>query len=307
MSKLPPSGAPSLRSSFAAWIRLLRLPNLVTVPGDPLAGYLLAAGPAASFGRPLALALSISLLLYASGLIMNDILDQRVDAAERPRRPLPAGLIDDLVARLVTVTLIAIALLLARYLGWAQIIVALALLGCLTLYNAVLKRTAIGPLAMGLCRGLSLLLGASLAGRGSPLVWGAAVGLVAYVAAVTVVARREMANRVPSWWSVLPAASVLVIASILLRLAVVDPTLQGRLGTVLFLAFALSGLGAWRLHAGGPRATPDVIGIWISALLVVQAACCIASGGGAPSLFAGLALLLLWPINRILARWAPAS
>lgn len=297
----------SCSSSFAAWLRLLRAPNLLTVPGDPLAGYLLAAGAAASLGRPLALAVAISLLLYAGGLLMNDLFDQREDARERPDRPIPAGLIGGATARVVMLTLLAIALLFARYLGGPRLVLTFALLGTVTLYNAVLKRTALGPLAMGACRGLNLLLGASLADVASPLAGVAAAGLALYVAAVTVVARREIAGGIPAWWSALPAAAVLLVVGTLLKVADAQAVQPGRLGTVLFLAFAVAGLGAWRLHAGGPRAAPAAVSLWLSGLLVLQAAFCVASGAGPTGLLAGLVLLLLWPLNRLLAGRVPAS
>ena len=40
-SHLPPPGAPK-RSTLGACLQLLRPPNLLTVPGDPLAGVMLA-------------------------------------------------------------------------------------------------------------------------------------------------------------------------------------------------------------------------------------------------------------------------
>lgn len=294
-------------SSLRSWCRLLRLPNLVTVPGDPMAGYLLAAGAAAVPGAQVAWAMAVALLLYAAGLILNDVADARADAVERPDRPLPSGAVDEGVARVVAGTLVALALVLARHLGWRQVAVAIALVVCIVLYNLVFKRTVLGPLSMGLCRGLSLLLGASLVPGWPVPVLGAAAGLVLYVAAVTLVARREMAGRMPPAWAAAPAAAVLANVAILVRLAAVDPAQHGRLGVVLFLAFALAGLGAWRIHAGGPRAAPGAVGLWIGALPVLQAAYCIASGAGTLALAAAFALLLAWPAHRLLSRVAPAS
>src|SRR5690242_3666498 len=71
------------------WLQLFRAPNLLTVPGDPLAGYLLA-----SFGSvddKLSLAIGASLSFYAGGLLLNDLADLPEDRRERPNRPLPSG------------------------------------------------------------------------------------------------------------------------------------------------------------------------------------------------------------------------
>ena len=275
------------------------------MPGDPLAGYLLAAGAGAVVGRPVVLVMLAALLLYMTGLITNDVADIRVDARERPNRPLPSRAVDETIARLVAVSLIALALLLARYVGWATAGVALALLVCISLYNQFLKAGPLGPLCMGLCRGLSLLLGASLVGFSSPLVWIGAGGLILYVMAVTLVARGEMADWRPAWLGFLPLAAVAAIAVVLLQASAVSGLMQGRLGAVLFLLFTMSGLAAWNIKGGA--AVPPQIGRLISALIFLQASFCLAANAGALSLGVGLALLVLWPLNRALARWIPSS
>ena len=64
------------------WLQLVRAPNLLTVPGDPLAGFLLA-----TFGvlrAQAAFAVGASLCLYAAGLLWNDLFDLEEDRRERP-------------------------------------------------------------------------------------------------------------------------------------------------------------------------------------------------------------------------------
>lgn len=275
------------------------------MPGDPLAGYVLAAGAGAVVGRPVILVMLAALLLYMAGLITNDVADIRVDARERPKRPLPSRAVEESIARLVAVSLIALALLLARYVGWATTGVALGLLVCISLYNQFLKAGPLGPLCMGLCRGLSLLLGASVAGFSSPLVWIGAGGLTLYVMAVTLVARGEMAERRPAWLGFLPLVAVAAVSVVLLQASAVSGLMQGRLGAVLFLLFAMSGLAAWNIKGGA--AVPPQIGRLISALIFLQASFCLAANAGAVSLGVGLALLVLWPLNRLLARWISPS
>jgi 4-hydroxybenzoate polyprenyltransferase len=296
---------PSIRSSVVAWARLLRIPNLLTVPGDPLAGYLLAAGSGAVLDRSVALVMVIALLLYMAGLIMNDVADVKIDARERPQRPLPSGGVDEMVARLVAVTFITFALLLARYLGWAVVLVTLSLLVCLSTYNLFLKSTILGPLIMGLCRGLSLLLGAALVNLHHPLVLVSAGGLTLYIMAVTLMARGEMGEGRSTWVGSLPLVAVAGISIVLLQFSPVTGVMQGRLGLVLFLLFSLTGLVAWKWKE--PVPAPPLVGLLISAVLILQVALCIAAQAGAPALGAGLVLLLFWPLNRWLARFVAAS
>jgi hypothetical protein len=61
-----PASSPSIR----VWLQLLRAPNLFTVPGDPIAGFLLA-----TFGvltSKVIFAVAGSVCLYAGGLLLND-------------------------------------------------------------------------------------------------------------------------------------------------------------------------------------------------------------------------------------------
>ena len=78
------------KGGWRAWIRLLRAPNLFTVPGDVLAGCAVAAVDHAIEPARLFAALVASLCLYASGLIMNDLVDEKTDRRERPSRPIAA-------------------------------------------------------------------------------------------------------------------------------------------------------------------------------------------------------------------------
>ena len=71
----PATPPPPGRSSLTAWLQLLRVGNLLTVPGDPIAGFLLAQAWGLRASRPglrIAMAVSVSVLLYAAGLLWND-------------------------------------------------------------------------------------------------------------------------------------------------------------------------------------------------------------------------------------------
>src|SRR5687768_2365240 len=89
MNDASPTREPARRR---AWLQLLRAPNLFTVPGDPLAGYLLATQLLALPGDlRVALAIGASFCFYSAGLMLNDLLDLREDRRDRPERPLPSG------------------------------------------------------------------------------------------------------------------------------------------------------------------------------------------------------------------------
>ena len=100
------SQVPTRSSTARAWMQLFRPPNLLTVPGDPLAGFLLAR--LAVGGMPVMSAwpcILASLLLYMAGLLSNDYFDLEEDKKERPDRPLPSGAVNPRAALTVAVIL----------------------------------------------------------------------------------------------------------------------------------------------------------------------------------------------------------
>jgi 4-hydroxybenzoate polyprenyltransferase len=178
-----------------AWLALLRAPNLLTVPGDPLAGALLAmADRGWNEAIPWAAA-AASVFLYAAGLIDNDLADLDEDRRERPDRPLPSGAVGALAASFVRIILLAAGLGLAAFHGTNALFVAVTIGALMTAYNHGLKRVPVlGPLAMGACRGLSVLLGAAAVAPLAPeasMTWSGVAAVAIYIAALTQMARGE--------------------------------------------------------------------------------------------------------------------
>ena len=89
----------SLRNN--PWLRLFRVPNLPTVPGDALAGaaFMMPAG-GATLVQAFAAAVGV-LFVYMFGLADNDIIDAPLDAENAPDRPIPRGEISPLTANVV--------------------------------------------------------------------------------------------------------------------------------------------------------------------------------------------------------------
>lgn len=141
-----------------AWVELLRVSALFTVPGDALAG---AAAAGLRPNRGTALAIGSSLCLYEAGMALNDYADRDVDAVERPHRPLPSGRITPRAALAAAAALTAASLGLAAAAGRRPLALATALAGAVWAYDLKLKNTPAGPAAMAAARTLDLLLGAA--------------------------------------------------------------------------------------------------------------------------------------------------
>lgn len=154
------------------WLRLFRVVNLPTVPGDVLVG---AAAAMWGVGRSVvssadfaavALAATASCFAYLFGLVDNDIVGAATDSG----RPIPYGEISLGAAKTARALCLAAGLLSAAAIGAlplshglaiptvaSALVVFAALVAAIVSYNRT-KR----PLLMGLCRGLNVLMGVTM-------------------------------------------------------------------------------------------------------------------------------------------------
>lgn len=175
-----------------AYLQLVRLPNVFTAAADSLSGWLLATGSLDEPRRWLPLC-GASMALYASGIVLNDVFDAEIDRAERPGRPIPSGRVPVQVAWLLGFGLLAAGLGLAASAGRRPGVVGLLLGLAVVSYDAGLKRGGLGPLAMGACRGLNVLLGLSGdADFAGPAGWLVAGSMALFVVGVTWISRSEV-------------------------------------------------------------------------------------------------------------------
>ncbi|MGH7224811.1 MAG: UbiA family prenyltransferase, partial [Gemmataceae bacterium] len=150
-------------SDLRAYAQLTRLPNLPTALADICLGAL-AAGALPHHALAFAALLPASACLYSAGMVWNDYFDREQDRRERPFRPLPSGRLSSRQAARLGAALLVAGVLLALPAGTTALGIAVCLVGAITAYDGWLKRTWAGPLAMGTCRFLNVLLGVSACG-----------------------------------------------------------------------------------------------------------------------------------------------
>ncbi|MFY1595691.1 SCO3242 family prenyltransferase [Micromonospora sp. WMMD737] len=166
---------------------LVRAPAALSVPGDVVAG----AAAAGTLGRRTPALAAASVLLYWAGMAANDWADRRLDAVERPERPIPSGRVAPGAALGLAAGLTAAGVALATAAGGRRAAtVAVPLAAAVWGYDLAAKSTAAGPAVMAACRGLDVLLGAT-GGRALRAV-PAAVTVAAHTWTVTALSRREV-------------------------------------------------------------------------------------------------------------------
>jgi 4-hydroxybenzoate polyprenyltransferase len=160
------------------YLLLIRLPNLFTAPANVLSGYFAVSFAlnsrvsigdqvdplAASHILQLCLLIVSSVLLYISGIVMNDYFDIKTDLKERPQRPLPSGMVSTQKAFLITLACMISGNLLAFCASTISLVVSVLLSIVIFGYNFKLKNitsSLVGPITMGVARAVNATLGAS--------------------------------------------------------------------------------------------------------------------------------------------------
>ena len=133
---------------------MLRISNAPTVVSQVFAGaavgwYALPHGTTLLSG-PLVLVLVGVFLSYLAGMILNDVCDARIDAAERPDRPIPSGRISLFIARFVGGSMLLIGVSMLAVASPATLPWAMALGACILAYD-VLHTLSAGSFVLMAC------------------------------------------------------------------------------------------------------------------------------------------------------------
>jgi 4-hydroxybenzoate polyprenyltransferase len=173
-----------------AYLELLRPANVVTALADVLAGFAVAGLP---HGPSLPWLLASTACLYGGGVVLNDVFDRDIDRVERPERPIPSGRVSTANAATFGGVLLGLGVLFASQATRAAGGVATAIAVFVLVYDSWGKRHAqAGPVNMGLCRALNLMLGVAASPSALPIAWPLGLIPMSYIWAVTAISRGEV-------------------------------------------------------------------------------------------------------------------
>ena len=176
----------------------MRPANIITSIADVLAGiavsgYLANENFSQNYVSPILLLIISTIGLYGGGVVFNDLFDAELDKIERPERPIPKGIISIKEASFLGIILLVAGIIAAALVSVLSGLLALSIAVASLIYDKWSKHNAFtGPLNMGLCRGLNLLLGISIIVSSVASWWFLAIVPVIYIAAITMVSRGEV-------------------------------------------------------------------------------------------------------------------
>lgn len=180
------------------YLQLMRPANLVTAVADVMAGFVISGCVVALNFFPthihvlhpmqLVWLFLATIGLYGGGVVMNDVYDAAIDKVERPERPIPSGRATLKGATLLALVLFTVAFLCAFKVSISAGCIAIAIAFMAIMYDKVGKHTSLGPVNMGICRGLNLALGMACGLQ----YWYLCLLPLAYISAITLVSRGEV-------------------------------------------------------------------------------------------------------------------
>lgn len=281
----------------------MRPANIVTSVADVLAGIAISGLLKSQLFQTgfitniLLLCLS-TIGLYGGGVVFNDVFDAALDRKERPERPIPSGVISVREASLLGGSLLFGGILAAFLSNYISGIIAFLTSIAALVYNRWSKhQAAIGPLNMGLCRGLNLLLGISILPPALYSWWGLATIPIIYIASITMISRGEVHGG---------SRTILYLACFLYSLVIgFILYFSFRKGTILYsLIFLLP--FAWMIFTPLIKAIKEPVGrnigkavkAGVISLILMNAAWAAAFG----AIYAAILIVLLLPLSMKLGK-----
>ena len=294
-------------AKLIGFLRLMRPANIVTAVSDILAGVAIACfavgidWTALPF-LPLFLLVLSTIGLYGGGVVFNDVFDAALDKVERPERPIPSGLISKksaaLLATLLLILGVTAAALVHGQVFSSSFFLALAIAVAAVVYDKWGKHHSfLGPINMGLCRGLNLLLGISIFPEALPGYWIIGVVPIIYIAAITMISRGEVRGSKKITLLVALVFYILVIAFILTTALGNDKFLYAFGFLVLFVALIFPPLQKAIREPKGPM-IGKAVKAGVIALIAMNASWAAAFG----AVYFALLILLLLPLSLWLAK-----
>ncbi|MEM1339537.1 MAG: UbiA-like protein EboC [Bacteroidota bacterium] len=287
------------------YLQLCRPPNLPTAAADIVAGLALAGffaqgsgGPFLRFEDAMAIVLVLaSVLLYAGGVVLNDVFDAALDKVERPERPIPKGIVPVKDAFFFGTVLLLLGVVLSFFVGELHGGIAVLLALAIVSYDKFSKQHHFfGPLNMGVCRGLNLLLGMAYLGSFTNALY--CLIPVFYIFAITRVSQGEVHGENKKSIALAGILYVFVILFVI----VLNHSL-GTVGNAYFYFLLIFGAAVFiplriAYRNNGPLQIKNAVKAGVLSLILLDATMAVAHS----SWTVGVLIVLLLPLSILLSR-----
>lgn len=182
---------------WPAILLIMRPANIITAVADILAGIAIVGFFASEiFNQQIVIQIILLCIatagLYGGGIVFNDIFDIEQDKINRPERVIPSGKLTLNEAKKLGISLFALGVFCAFCVSIFSGFIAVATMSSALLYDKYGKHHRFfGPINMGLCRSLNLILGMSIYPNLEPKYFLIAILPLLFISAITLTAQKE--------------------------------------------------------------------------------------------------------------------
>ncbi|MDF1753496.1 MAG: UbiA family prenyltransferase [Verrucomicrobiales bacterium] len=237
-----------------------RVSNLPTVWTNVVVGWLVGGG---FFGWEIGWLIAGVSLLYWAGMTLNDAFDAGWDRENAPERPIPSGAISLSATWIIGIGQMLAGIALLMWKANPGIGVLAGLVAAILAYDWIHKKWKGSVLLMGLCRTLVYLLAWEAARADmqlspiSPLIYLLGIGVLLYIAALTMVARSER-GKPDTALSTLPRLMLLIPTAFPVMVLYCERSLDisqlllftGIIASSIWIVYTRSLLAAGKIPAG---------------------------------------------------------
>jgi 4-hydroxybenzoate polyprenyltransferase len=293
---------------IVGFLRLMRPSNIVTAISDILAGVAIASYTTnytwlqQNWSSILLLVIS-TIGLYGGGVVLNDVFDAELDKTERPERPIPSRIVSKKEGALFASFLFLMGIASAafvhpNYVFSATTSLAVAITISCIVYDKWGKHYSyFGPVNMGLCRGLNLILGISILHEALTIYWPLFIIPVIYIGAITMISRGEVHGGKKS---TLYGAVILyaIVISCIIYVGIRNNTILYVLCFLLLFAYLIFPPLQKAIREPKGSLIGKAVKAGVIALIVMNASWAAAFG----SFYFALLILLLLPVSFLFAK-----
>lgn len=290
-------------------LQLMRPANIITSIADILAGIAIAGFLIPEVWSQ-EIILDILLLvistagLYAGGIVFNDVFDVEKDKINRPERVIPSGRVSLREAKLLGLSLFLVGIIAAFLVSELSGVLAIAITLLALSYDKYAKHhKVLGPLNMGMCRGVNLILGMSIYSELAIDYWFIGIIPIIFIAAITLTAQKETKgkNKVAIGFAMF--LDILIVLGFVLMSIYLELSLKK---TAIFLA-VWYGMNAFAkakaLAQNNPKLIQKAVKMGIISLIPLNASYV----AGFSSVIMAVLVMGLLPLSLFLAKKFPVT
>lgn len=291
-----------MNPTLQGYLKLARPANLPTaaadiVTGAAIAGLFASLPLEATIWSDFIALIFASVFLYAGGVVFNDFFDFKIDKIERPERPIPSGVVSLKAAAIFGMVLMVLGIGLAFFANSISGSIALVLTLSILIYDAFSKNYSfLGPLNMGLCRSLNLLLGMSLLLQFD--YWLIALTPLVYISAITMISQGEVHGNNKNNIAFAGVLYLIVLLGIVLASLYWDLQTLQALPFLLVFVFLIFKPLIKAYHENSSENIKKAVKAGVISLIVMDACIAVAFSFW----WVGLLILLLLPLSILLSR-----